>query len=109
MIYSILKGEETTYIELCDIILKHHQGVFTFKYHYFKTNGLVRDIVDGTATRYWFNGPGGGGGVKFSALVQTGPGAHSGSCTKGTTSHYPGYRECCMALTTFPHLLLMLH
>jgi len=44
----------------------------------------------GIATGYGLDGPGSSpGGARFSAPVQTGPGAHPASCTMGTGS-FPG-------------------
>jgi hypothetical protein len=42
----------------------------------------------GVATRYWLDGPGFESlwSARFSALVQTGPGANPASCTMGTGS-----------------------
>ena len=50
-----------------------------------------RDSSVGIATRYGLDGPGieSQWGAKFSAPVQTGPGAHSASYTMGTGS-FPG-------------------
>jgi hypothetical protein len=47
-----------------------------------------RDSVVGIATRYGMDGPGIESPVaaRFSAAVQTGPGAHPASCTMGTGS-----------------------
>jgi hypothetical protein len=52
------------------------------------------DSVVGIATGYGLNGPGieFRWGAKFSAPVQTGPGAHPASCTMGTGS-FPGVKE----------------
>ena len=46
-----------------------------------------------------------GGGVRFSAPVQTGPGAHPASCTMGTGS-FPGAKSG-RGVTLTPHLLLV--
>jgi hypothetical protein len=53
-----------------------------------------RDSSVGTATRYGMDGPGieSRWGARFSALVQTDPGAHSASCTMGTGS-FPGVKR----------------
>jgi len=54
--------------------------------------------VVGIATGYGLDGPGiefrwgGGGGRRFSASAQTGPEAHTVSCTMGTGS-FPGGKE----------------
>jgi len=42
-------------------------------------------------------------GARFSANVQTGPGAHAASYTMGTGS-FPGVKRPGVALTTHPHL-----
>jgi hypothetical protein len=46
------------------------------------------DSAVGIATRYGLDGPGivSRWGTRFSASVQTGPGAHPASCTIGTGS-----------------------
>ena len=47
----------------------------------------------GVATRYGLDGPGiEPGGARFSAPIQTGPGAHPASCTVGTGS-FPGVKR----------------
>jgi hypothetical protein len=53
-----------------------------------------RDSSVGIATRYGLNGPGieSRWGARFSAPVQTGPGAHPASCTMGTGS-LPGVKR----------------
>jgi len=63
--------------------------------------------VVGIATAYGLDGPGieSRWGARFSAPVQTGPEAHTASCTKGTGS-FPGVR-CCRGLTLTPHPLLV--
>ena len=50
--------------------------------------------VVGTAIGYGLDGPGIGArwGARFSAPVQTGPGAHPASCTMGTGS-FPGLKS----------------
>ena len=52
-----------------------------------------RDSSVGIATRYGLDGPGieSRWAARFSAPVQTGPGAHPASCTKGTGS-FPGVK-----------------
>ena len=63
--------------------------------------------VVGIATGYGLDGPGIKipVGARFSAPVQTGPGAHPASCTMGTVS-FPGVKSGrCVALT--PHTLLV--
>ena len=44
-------------------------------------------------------------GTRFSALVQTGPGAHPASCTMGTGS-FPGVK-CARSVMLTPHPLLV--
>ena len=64
--------------------------------------------VIGIETGYWLDGPGiesRWGGAKFSALFQTGPGAHPASCTLGTGS-YPGVKSG-RAVTLTLHPLLV--
>jgi len=55
---------------------------------------LVRDSSVSTATRYKLDGQGiePGGGARFSATVQTGPGAHPASYTMCTAS-FPGLKR----------------
>jgi len=59
--------------------------------------------VDGIATGYELDGPGieSRWGAKFSAPVQTGPGAHPASCTMGTES-FPGVKSG-WGVTLTPH------
>jgi hypothetical protein len=61
-----------------------NNGYFIWKYMYI----WGRNSVVGIATRYGLDGPGieYRWGARFSALFQTGPGAHPASCTKGTGS-----------------------
>ena len=51
-----------------------------------------RDSAVGIATRYGLDGPGieSRWGARFSAAVQTGPGAYPASCTMGNGSHSRG-------------------
>ena len=54
-----------------------------------------RDSSVGIANHLGLDGPGiesRWGGARFSAPVQTGPGAHSASCTMGTGS-FPGVKR----------------
>ena len=54
-----------------------------------------RDSSVGIATRYGLDGPGiesRWGGARFSAPIQTGPGARPASCTMGTGS-FPGVKR----------------
>ena len=55
---------------------------------------MGRDSVVVIATRYGLDGPGieSRWGARFSALVQTGPGAHAASYTMGTGS-FPGVKQ----------------
>ena len=63
--------------------------------------------VVGIATSYGLDGPGieSRWGARFSALVQTGPGAHPASCTMGTGS-FPGVKRG-RDVTLTPHPLLV--
>ena len=53
-----------------------------------------RDSSVGVETRYGLDGPGieSRWGARFSASVQTGPGAHPASYTMGTGSLFPGVK-----------------
>ena len=65
-----------------------------------------RDSAVGIATCYGLDGPGiesRWGGAKFSAPVQTGPGAHPASCTIGTDS-FPGIKRPGFGFDHPPHL-----
>ena len=67
---------------------------------------MDRDSSVGTATRYWLDGPGieFRWGARFSAPVQTGPGAHPASYTMGTGS-LPGIKRAGgLVLATHSHL-----
>jgi len=86
-------------------------GIFSEREHlsvYLGSWNLVSSV--GIATRYGVDGPGiesrwgGGGGVKFSAPVHTGPGAHSASYTKSIGFLSRGKSGRGVALTTHPHL-----
>ena len=61
----------------------------------------------GIATGYGLDGPGveSRWGARFSAPVQTGPGAHPASCTMGTVS-FPGVKSG-RGVTLTPHPLLV--
>ena len=63
--------------------------------------------VVSTATDYRLDGPGieSRWGVRFSAHVQTSPGAHPASCTMGTRS-FPEVKSS-RGVTLTPHLLLV--
>ena len=66
------------------------------------------DSSVGIATGYGLDGPGiefRWGGARFSAPVQTGPGAHPVSCTMGTGS-FPGVKRG-RGVTLTPHPLLV--
>jgi hypothetical protein len=67
-----------------------------------------RDSSVGIATRCWLDGPGieSRWGARFSAPVQTGPGAHPASCAVGTES-FPGGKKG-VALNTHPRVALRL-
>ena len=64
--------------------------------------------VVGIATGYGMDGPGieSRWVVRFSAPLQTGPGAHPASCTMGTGS-FPGVKSG-RGVTLTPHPLLVL-
>jgi len=65
-----------------------------------------RDSSVGTATRYGLDGPGieSRRGERFSAPIQTGPGAHSASCTVGTGS-FSGVKRLGRSNEHPPHLV----
>ena len=60
----------------------------------FVSDAVGRDSSVGIATGYGLDDPGieSRWGARFSAPVQTGPGAHAASCTMGTGS-FPGGKE----------------
>ena len=66
--------------------------------------GRVPGSVVGIATGYGLDGPGieFRWGARFSAPVQTGPGAHPASCTVGTGS-FPGVKNA-QSVTLTPYL-----
>jgi len=68
-----------------------------------------RDSSVGIASRYALDGPGTESrwGARFSAPVQTGPGAHPVSCTMGTGS-YPGVKRPGRGVDHPPHLVMRL-
>jgi len=82
------------------------KALFTFKYQNFKANVLGRDIVVVIATCYGLMRPG------VSEIFRPCPDRHWSPTSllyKAYRISLPGgYLECCMALTTFFHLLLML-
>ena len=65
-----------------------------------------RDISVGIATRYGLDGPGieSRWGARFSATVQTGPGAHPASYTMGTGS-FAGVKRPWRGVDHPPHLV----
>jgi hypothetical protein len=67
----------------------------------------VRGSVVGIVTGYRLDGPGieSRWGARFSALVQTGPGAHPASCTMGT-GFFPGVKSG-RSVTLTPQPLLV--
>jgi hypothetical protein len=73
---------------------------------YFVKNAVSCSSV-GIGTGYWLDGPAieSRWGREFSAPVQTGPGAHSASCTMGTGS-FSGV-ENGRGVTLTPHPLLV--
>ena len=78
-----------------------------FKHHDLSTGSNVsRDSPVGTATRYGLDGPEieSRWGVRFSALVQTGPRAHPASCTMGTGSLSRGVKRPGRGVDHPPHL-----
>ena len=82
-------------------------GRITFKLILHTYDMSVPGSVDGIATRY---GAGRSGDripvvARFSASVQTGPGAHPASCTMGTGS-FPGVQNG-RGVTMTPHHLLV--
>jgi hypothetical protein len=76
-----------------------------FRSEVFTFCGLGSSV--GIATGYGLDGPGiePWWGVRFSALVQTGLGAHPASCTMGTGS-FPGVKSA-QGVTLTPHPLLV--
>ena len=66
-----------------------------------------QDISVSIATGYGLDGPGieSWWGARFSATVQTGPGAHPASCAMGTRS-FPGVNSS-RGVTLTPHPLLV--
>ena len=72
---------------------------------------MGRDSSVGIATRYGVHGPGiesRWGGARFSAPVQTGPGAHQASCKIGTGS-FPGVKRLQRGVDNPPHLVSKLN
>ena len=79
--------------------------LFHAYYQRLHKHGLGRDSSVGIATRYGLDGPEieSPVGAKFSAPVQTGPGAHPASYTMGTGS-FPGVRRPACGADHPPHL-----
>ena len=77
--------------------------------HIRQWNRLNKEMVYsvGIATGYGLHGPGieSRWVARFSAPVQTGPGAHPASCKMGTVS-FPGVKSC-RGVTLTPHPLLV--
>ena len=65
----------------------------------------VAQSVERLATDWTVRGSNPGGGARFSAPVQTGPGAHPASCTMGTGSFL--WLKSGRSLTLTPHPLLV--
>jgi hypothetical protein len=84
------------------------QGAFsTNKKHFCCRPPVGRGSSVGIATHLGLDGPGiesRGGGARFSAPVQTGPGAHPASYTLGTRS-FPGVKRLKRGADHPPHLL----
>ena len=80
--------------------LRITKTLFTFKYQDFKANALGQD--SDALRAHASGGRGGGWGVRFSDLVQTGTGAQPASCTKGTGSLYPGVQEVLHGIDHLP-------
>ena len=76
-----------------------------FKCYHVEVDGPGSAV--GIATGYGLDGPGieFQWGARLFAPVQTGPGAHSVSCTMGTGS-FPGVKSC-RGVTLTPHALLV--
>ena len=83
--------------------------VNTWTTHFCKLRNIRRacDAIAGIATGYGLDGPGieSRWEARFSAPVQTGPGAHPASCTMGT-GYFPGVKSG-RALTITPSPLLV--
>ena len=91
------------------VVLDAHQSVTQFEIKpinnptYFLVGGPGSSV--GIATGYGLDGPGIESRARFSAPVQTGPGAHPTSCTMGTGS-FPGGKSG-RGVTLTPHPLLV--
>jgi hypothetical protein len=104
-VHGVLRVQETT-----NCLVSLHQVQIKVIIHItYAYRGPCSSV--GIANGYGLNGPwiGGGGefpvGARFSAPVQTGPGAHPASCTMGTGS-FPGV-ENGQGVTLTPHPLLV--
>jgi hypothetical protein len=75
--------------------------------HWIIYQSLCHTAVSRVATGYGLDGPGieSRWGARFSASVQTGPGAHPTSCTMGT-GNFPGVKSG-WGVTLTPHPLLL--
>ena len=75
-----------------NLVLKYHLSVYGKDTYWKSLRG--RDSSVCTATRYGLDGPGIETrlGARFSATVQTGPGAHPASYTMGT-GFFPGVKR----------------
>ena len=89
--------------------LKYINKSILIKYHIAFNCVCVPGGSVGIATGYGLDGPGiesrWGWGARFSATVQTGPGAHPASCKMGTGS-FPGVKSG-RGVTLIPHPLLV--
>ena len=97
MIFIVLSSLET----LHDTV-QYRYRIFSMLYHLFSGPGTVVSTVTG----YGLDGPGIESqlGERFSAPVQTGPGAHPASCTMGTGS-FPGIKSSWGVTTLHPLLV----
>ena len=91
-------------VYMCTVLLP--PGGYPIAVKYISSNSGPGSVV-GIATGYGLDGPGieSRWGARFSATVQTGPGAHPGSCTIGTGS-FPGVKSG-RRVTLTPHPLLV--
>ena len=112
LLFNYGPGEHSQFSDLLragwsrDRILVGHCYYMSFFKCYFLT--MCRESVISLATRYGLDGPGieSWWGVRFSAPVQTGPGAHPASCTMGTGS-FPGVKSGRGMTLTLPPLPVM--
>jgi hypothetical protein len=79
---------------ICILYLLHITLYITYNYRIYLIYYVGRDSSVGIATRYGLDGPGVESrlGARFSAPVQTGPGAHPAAYTMGTGS-FPGVKR----------------